>query len=124
MGEKLITVATFDTPIKAELAKNRLEEEGIPAFLGDEQTVGIRWHLGTALGGVKLQVSDEFADRAVAILEAPLDCAVSANEAEGLSEAIQAAELCPRCGKTVNPASSSCPACGFSLDDEEEFKPV
>ena len=65
----LITIATFNEPIEANLARIQLESEGIPAYLADEATVGIAWHLGTAIGGVKLQVSEDDAQRALSVLE-------------------------------------------------------
>jgi hypothetical protein len=69
MADKLITVATFNTPIEAALARNHLENGGIPAFLGDEETIGILGRLmGAGLSGVKLMVSEEHVLRAEDIL--------------------------------------------------------
>jgi hypothetical protein len=69
MADKLITVATFHTPIEAALARNHLQNEGIPAFLGDEETIGILGGLmGAGLSGVKLMVSEEHVLRAEDIL--------------------------------------------------------
>jgi hypothetical protein len=68
MSQSLVTVATFDSPPEAELARNRLEEEGISALLVDAETVGTLWYVGTALGGVKVQVEEADAPRARAIL--------------------------------------------------------
>src|SRR6516164_2376672 len=69
MADKLITVATFNTPMEAALARNHLESEGIPAFLGDEETIGILGGLmGAALGGVKLMVSEDYVLRAEDVL--------------------------------------------------------
>jgi hypothetical protein len=53
MGE-LITLATINTSIQAHLLKSRLESEGIPCFLTDE-------NINTLLpagpfGGIKVQV--------------------------------------------------------------------
>ena len=74
MSDRLATVATFGCPVEANLARNRLEAAGIKAFLADEETVGMVWHLTNALGGIKLQVGDRDAEEALAILaesEAP-----------------------------------------------------
>jgi len=57
MAEPFVTVATFPTAAEAELARNLLSEEGLNAFLADAETVGMLWHVGGALGGVKLQVA-------------------------------------------------------------------
>jgi hypothetical protein len=60
MADRLVTVATFGSAIEAALAKNRLEEAGIPARLGEEETIGLFGSfMGPALGGVKLLVSEE-----------------------------------------------------------------
>jgi transposase len=62
MAENLKTLATFTTPIEADIVRNRLEAAGVQAFLGDEQTVGWLWHLGTALHGVKVLVATKPVD--------------------------------------------------------------
>ncbi len=68
MNEPLTTVATFSTPVEAELARNRLEERGIAAVVVDAETVGMVWHMGGALGGVKVQVAESDAAQARAVL--------------------------------------------------------
>ena len=67
MNEPLTTVAVFSTPIEAELARNRLEEQGIPAIVADAETVGL-FQLGGAFGGVKVQVAESDARRARRVL--------------------------------------------------------
>ncbi len=65
------TVAAFDTLMEAELARGRLESEGIGARIIDGNTVGIAQHLSSALGGVKLAVAESDFPAARAILFAP-----------------------------------------------------
>ncbi len=65
----LKTVATFDTPTAAGFVRSRLEAEDIRVFTENLETVGVAWHLGNAVGGIKLQVFDEDAERAFAVLE-------------------------------------------------------
>jgi hypothetical protein len=85
--EQLVTVARFAEPVKANLAKNCLEAEGIPAFLADEITVGMAWQLSNALGDIKLQVAEQDAERArMALAELP---GADAGEPE---EAVEGAE--------------------------------
>lgn len=67
MTDRLITVATFSVDVEAEMAKNRLEEEGIRAFLQGETATGL-YQLGYTLGGIQLQVAAEDGERAVDIL--------------------------------------------------------
>jgi hypothetical protein len=72
MAGRLVTIATFENATQAQVAKNALEAEGIRAVLGDEMTVDLFWNLSNAIGGVKVQVLEENADRAVEILEREL----------------------------------------------------
>lgn len=64
----LITLATFSDQLRAELARGRLESEGIAATLKDQHIVGINWLYSFAVQGVKLQVGVADAARALAIL--------------------------------------------------------
>ncbi len=68
MHTEFVTVATFQTPVDAHLARSRIEGEGIETILLDENTVHTLWHMNTAFGGIKLQVYEEDGQRAVAIL--------------------------------------------------------
>lgn len=68
MPGRLVTLATFDTVAQAYIAKGELEAVGIRAFVTDEETVGMLWHAAAALGGVKVQVAEEDAERADALL--------------------------------------------------------
>ncbi len=64
----LVTIATFTSTVDAELAKSRLESEGIAAMLGNELASGMMPFLGAGLGGVSLQVAQHDAERAREIL--------------------------------------------------------
>ncbi len=79
-----ITVKSFPTPIEAQLAQSFLLNEGIESFVRDEHSVGMRPHLSLALGGVRLDVRTEHAERALTLLE-------QADENTTLL-------LCPECG--------------------------
>lgn len=68
MLERLETVATFDDSVRAALAKNCLEAQGIAAVLTDGLTVATDWSLSTAVGGIKLQVAPGNLDRAARAL--------------------------------------------------------
>jgi hypothetical protein len=65
---KLVTIANFDEPLKAHLAKLRLKSEGIKSFLTGENFVATYWLLANAENGVKLQVKTEDAKKATQIL--------------------------------------------------------
>jgi hypothetical protein len=67
--ERLITVAQCNIAAEAHAMRIFLESAGIPVFLADELTVAMDWLLSNAIGGVKVQVPERFAERAVQLLE-------------------------------------------------------
>nr|WP_228048882.1 DUF2007 domain-containing protein [Nodularia sp. LEGE 04288] len=73
MGNNFVTVATFTSSPEANLAKQRLEAEGVRCFLLNESTVNVAWHLSVAVGWIKLQVAEENVDFAKSILVSELD---------------------------------------------------
>ncbi len=66
----MITIATFDTLPDAYIALGRLQAEGIDCRLADEHLVQMDWLYSIAVGGIKLQVREQDAERALQILEA------------------------------------------------------
>lgn len=67
---EVVTVANFADLITANLAKQELEVEGITAFLANEMTVNIAWHLTVAVRWIKLQVPEPEVEQALSILAA------------------------------------------------------
>lgn len=67
--EKLVTVETFSTPWEAQLARARLETEGIDAVIADEHFARLYGPLTSSLGGIRLKVREEDAPRAAEILQ-------------------------------------------------------
>ena len=65
---RTVIVAAYSTPIEAEMAKSRLEIEGIGADLVDLHTVSIGTHLSIAVGGVKVRVLEDDAEQAREVL--------------------------------------------------------
>jgi hypothetical protein len=55
----LKTIATFSTPEEAHLFRTRLEAASIPAYVLDEYIVQLNWTWSNAVGGVRVQVSDD-----------------------------------------------------------------
>ena len=106
MSDALKTVATFTMPIEADMAKNRLEAEGIRAFLGDAAMAGWCWHLTNAMHGVAILVAERDLARAVEILE---------DDADQPTEE-SAPWSCPKCGAEVEGNLAACWACGTAPD--------
>ena len=69
MANERVTVATFTYPPQAAILKGRLESEGIECFLKDELTTQVNPFYSNAIGGVKLQVWQEDAPQAIALLK-------------------------------------------------------
>ncbi len=87
----LTTVARYSLPYEAHLARARLESEGIPAFVADEHTINMQWLYSDALGGVRLQVPEPWALRALSVL--------AEDREQVLMEAQQVdTDLCRHCG--------------------------
>jgi hypothetical protein len=66
--DELVTVASFPDVAEAELARERLEIEGIRAFVVGAQTAGVMPYLVNASGGVRVQVEPKDIERAKEIL--------------------------------------------------------
>ncbi|MBU2705536.1 DUF2007 domain-containing protein [Zooshikella marina] len=89
----LVTISRFTFPYEAQIAWAKLDAEGIPAFIADEHTINMQWLYSNALGGVRLQVPEEYADQAQHLLSE--DRAHDLLSQEGSSSI-----PCPQCGST------------------------
>ena len=92
----LKTIARFRDVPAAQLAQSRLEADGIEASLLGVHHVGVNWLASQAIGGIRLQVPAEEAERARGLLQQD-----RSEELEGVSEAdlpVAEGEVCPHCG--------------------------
>jgi hypothetical protein len=88
-------VARFPEPVMAHMAKARLEEEGIPAFVRDAHTIGIQWLYSIALGGVRVEVDEQDEERAKELLQTDFSEQLTEEQWSGHAHP----DLrCPRCG--------------------------
>ena len=69
MPEDLITIAKFLSLGEAKLAQGKLVSAGISVFVCDENMHAMNWHMGMALGGIRLQVPDSQVVRALEVLD-------------------------------------------------------
>ena len=76
------------------MVRTRLEHEGIECFINDEHLVSVNWLLSNAVGGVRLKVKREDAERAAEV--------IGEGEGGGEGEAAVAGEAdeirCEKCG--------------------------
>jgi len=98
--DKLVTIANFNEPIQAHIAKYRLKTEGIESFLTGENFVATYWLAAIADRGVKLKVKSSEAEKAVKILTSGKPVHPSGSERID-SQVPDITELstpvCPRC---------------------------
>lgn len=94
--EQLITIKTYTYPHEVYVERGKLESEGIETFLKDEATVQVHNFYSNAVGGVKLQVFADDAERAITILnsvkETPREVTVFSKKD------IESSSVCPFCG--------------------------
>lgn len=85
-----VTVATFGESAAAHVARLKIENEGIPVFIADENIGVALWHYSIATGGIKLQVPRELAAHASELL--------GERGVPFVDEADENLQRCPRCG--------------------------
>jgi hypothetical protein len=68
-SDELVTVATYDDAVSANLALNYLRESGLAAVVADENTVAMDWLLSNAIRGIKVQVNPNDAKIARGLIE-------------------------------------------------------
>jgi hypothetical protein len=96
-GFEIVLVTWFAH--EAHIGRTLLEADGIEAFVLDADQIGMQWHVAGAIGGVKLAVRPEDAERARALLAIDHSPALA-----GVPEDVLPApdeEVCPRCGSTA-----------------------
>lgn len=105
----MITIARYSFPHEAQIARAKLESEGIPVFVADEHTVSVNWLLSSAVGGVRVQVPREYVAKATYILERDDSAAVEAD----LDRIIEDAEDSgAEAGPDWQEPPTPCPVCG------------
>jgi hypothetical protein len=104
----LKTIAEFRESFEAHLARGKLESEGIPAVVIDENIPNTGLY-AESFDCVKLQVPEEDVERAREILTEDHTAEIEAIEEEEFETEPEPEEVCPRCG------SHSISARGYSL---------
>lgn len=110
MTDKLVTICNFaygtDPASEAELARIKLEANGIQCFLAGKNFISMYWLLSDAEGGIKLQVRESDAEKALEILGT--DTHIAFNESEDPDT-------------KPEPINPSCPKCGSNDVEYERF---
>jgi hypothetical protein len=93
VSSELVTLQHFRDVPEALLAKGKLESAGIACALADGNLVRMDWLLSNAIGGIRLQVHQQDAEAARAILDEPIPPEFREEE---VGESY-AQPQCPRC---------------------------
>ena len=68
MNQKFLPIRSYDNYLNANMNLGMLQDAGINCHIKDEYTITIDPLLSPALGGMKLMVEEEDAERAIALL--------------------------------------------------------
>jgi len=101
MVSSLIKIATFHNPLEAHFAQGLLEAEGLQSYIEGEHANLALSYVGSAVGGVRLLVSEADRQLALAVLD-------RADE----SKATGAEWVCSKCCETVDVGFDVCWSCG------------
>ncbi|MGB5238386.1 MAG: DUF2007 domain-containing protein [Flavobacteriaceae bacterium] len=88
MKQEFYTLGAFEYVADVQVIRAKLESEGIPVFLRDENTLNTDPLISSAIGGVKLQVYTTDKEKALAIYNKIRSYAVDANGKQ---------VVCPNC---------------------------
>ena len=97
MLEELVTISKFFTLGEAKLAQGKLVSAGISAFVCDENMHALNWHIGMALGGIRLQVPDSQVVRALEVLDDFEPEETEASQIEDEDDEMEEVACCPEC---------------------------
>ena len=107
-AEDLVTIAKYGNPQEASLLKAVLEDQGIRCYLIGSQSSDMLSIVGTAVGGVQLQVTEHDAEHALSLLR----------ELEDSKESrAHHAWVCSQCGEQVDGGFEICWSCGASIEE-------
>lgn len=97
MSDEPVTIAKFLNLGEAKLAQGKLISAGISAFVCDENMHAMNWHMGMALGGIRLQVPDSQLVRALEVLDDFEAEESDGGEPDDGDEEMEEVACCPEC---------------------------
>jgi hypothetical protein len=122
MSEKYVSVADFHEPVAAEIARGKLESEGIPVVLTGGMAANTFSAIGNLGGRIELRVPAEQVAQAVQLL-------AEGGDADHLTEVAreEASEgpmwVCALCGDVVRGVLPLCPACHTPRGKVPDYNP-
>lgn len=95
---KIITFERYYDPMLAHIIRTKLEDNGIPCFIADENTITVNPILNNAIGGIKLKIFEHDLERCQEILARDGD--MHEQDHFEIDEETHTPAICPYCGST------------------------
>jgi hypothetical protein len=96
--DKIVTFEAYYDPILAHIVRTRLESNGIPCFIADENIIGAVPFYNQAVGGIKLKVFEKDIDRCREILATDVD--LHEKDHHEIDDETKTTIICPYCAST------------------------
>jgi len=96
--DKIITFERYYDPMLAHIIRTRLEDNGIPCFIADENTISANPVFNQAVGGIKLKIFERDLEKCREILAADGD--LHEQDHFEIDEETKATVICPYCAST------------------------
>jgi len=96
--DKIVTFQSYYDPMLAHIVRTRLEANGIPCFIADENTIGANPLYNQAVGGVKLKVFERAIEMCREILATEGD--LHEQDHHEVDDENNTYVVCPYCGST------------------------
>jgi len=98
MDDKIVTFESYYDPMLAHIIRTRLEANGIPCFIADENTIGAIPIYNQATGGIKLKVFERDIQRCHEVLATEGD--LHDQDHHELDNENDTYVVCPYCAST------------------------
>jgi len=96
--DKIITLESYYDPMLAHIIRTRLEANGVPCFVADENTIGANPLYNQAVGGVKLKIFERDLERCREILASEGD--LHEQDHFEIDNETNTYVICPYCAST------------------------
>jgi hypothetical protein len=96
--DKIVTFQSYYDPMLAHIVRTRLEANGIPCFIADENTIGANPLYNQAVGGVKVKVFERDLERCLEILASEGD--LHEQDHFDIDDETNTYVVCPFCAST------------------------
>ena len=96
--DKIVTFESYYDPMLAHIIRTRLEANGIPCFIADDNTIGANPLYNQAVGGIKLKIFERDLERCRAILASDGD--LKEQDHIEVDDETNTYIVCPFCGST------------------------